>query len=77
MSKEKHMYAVKIRKSDAKLLQLLNYGKEVPITTKKMYLVVHLENHVPNEILTEKQFSEKYEAAANPPVFLKLKKVRY
>lgn len=71
------MYAIKIRKSDAKLLNLLNFGKEVPITSKRMYLVVHLANHVPNEILTEKQFFEKYEPAQNGPEIIKLKKARY
>lgn len=71
------MYAIRIRKSDAKLLQLLNYGREVPITGKKQYLVVHTADHIPNEILSEKEFFAKYEPKVNGPEILDLKKSRY
>lgn len=71
------MYAIKIRKSDLALLKLLNFGVEPKIGTKTSYLVIHLEDHVPNEVLAEKEFFEKYEPAVNAPSLLKLKKSRY
>jgi hypothetical protein len=72
------MYAIRIRKSDAALLKLLNYGKDVPVTPgKKMYLVVHTANHIPNEILSEKEFFAKYEPKVSGPELLDLKKSRY
>ncbi len=70
-------YAIKIRKSDLALLKHLNFGLEPPVTNKTMYLVVHLDNNVPNEVLPEKEFFDRYEPASNGPELLKLKKSRY
>jgi hypothetical protein len=71
------MYAIKIRKSDLPLLKLLNFGLEPPVGTKTMYLVIHLENNVDNEILPEKEFFDRFEPASNGPELIKLKKSRY
>jgi hypothetical protein len=42
-----------------------------------MYLVIHLENNVDNEILPEKEFFDRFEPASNGPELIKLKKSRY
>ena len=71
------VYAIKVRKSDRELLKHLNFGLEPPVTNRTMYLVVHLENNVDNELLPEKEFFERYEPASSGPELLKLKKARY
>lgn len=68
------MYAIKIRKTDLPLLALLNKGFEPALDKDTHYLIVNPDGA--NEMVTEKEFDEKFATRVSTagPVLMKINK---
>lgn len=68
-------YAIKIRKSDLDLLTLLNNGVTPEIESTTTYLIIDSDpvNAVPNEIVTEREFLQRFNISSRSPLLLRLK----
>ena len=70
-------YALKIRKSDLPLIQLLNDGGPVLVEMKPTYFVFEVDEYgksITTTIATERELGQNYEIAGNSPLLLRLKK---
>ena len=70
------LYAIKIRKSDLELITLLNGGVTPAVEKKPTYFIFDAtwNSDVPNEIVTEREFYNRFEIKTNGPLLLSLKK---
>lgn len=70
------LYAIQIQKSHLELITLLNQGVTPQIEKKKTYFIFDAtwNSDVPSEIVTEREFHDRFEISSRSPLLLSLKK---
>lgn len=70
------LYAIQIQKSHLALITLLNGGVTPKVEKKTTYFIFDAtwNSDVPNEIVTEREFLQRFEISSRTPLLFKLKK---